>query len=59
MRANVKERSRKSRAVNGLKRIRQAPVDSAGTWREERGKRAEGPWRPGKTARKRQGRRAS
>ena len=58
MRANVKERSRKAVAAAGS-RQRQAPVDSAGTWREERGKRAQGPFRPGKTARKRQGRRAS
>lgn len=34
-------------------RERRAPVQSAGAWTPMRGKRAEGPWRPGKTAAKR------
>lgn len=34
-------------------RERRAPVKTAGTWRAERGKLKEGPFRPGKTAAKR------
>lgn len=54
MRGNVRERSRAAVAKAGT-RDKRRPVESAGTWTETRGKRADGPWRPGKSKLKRRG----
>lgn len=52
MRSNVRERSRAAVVAAGTRK-RGAPVQTAGAWQEKRGRQADGPFRPGKTARKR------
>lgn len=49
LRGRVQERSREAVAKAGT-RIPGSPVKTAGTWREQGGKLADGPFRPGKTA---------
>lgn len=51
MRNGVRERSRAAVAKAGA-RERRAPSESARSWRPEGGLRAQGPFRPGKTTRK-------
>jgi hypothetical protein len=54
LRNGVRERSAAAVAKAGS-RVRGEPVQTAGRWREQRGRLKEGPFRPGKSKAERRG----